>query len=263
LLATRRSDSKTLAIEHTIVEPFVRDKEDFADFSAAFLAIENDRSLAVQGRWLQIFVPAGALRKQPPETREAMVRSVKTWIEANRLTLPFGRGVYTCSMTGTSGKPALDISLNVKVAPLKHGDTYQPGVLHVRRQQMEINLGAVVEKALKKKLAKLINTKSNIHILLLERQHMNLLPEMILEEIDKCRASFPGLNRVDEIWFVETIFYGTTFGGTYLRFERYGKNDEVVQSYDFNEGKLISECEDGWHKKMSCPSPNSPHKWDL
>ena len=34
-LATRRSDGKTLAIEHTIIEPFVSDKEDFAFFKKA------------------------------------------------------------------------------------------------------------------------------------------------------------------------------------------------------------------------------------
>src|SRR5438552_15619191 len=31
-LATRKSDGRTLAIEHTIIEPFIGDKEDFAFF---------------------------------------------------------------------------------------------------------------------------------------------------------------------------------------------------------------------------------------
>jgi hypothetical protein len=66
MLAIRKTDGKTLAIEHTIIEPFVGDKEDFASFSSAFLAIEQDQSLVMPGRWLQVFVPVGALRKQPP-----------------------------------------------------------------------------------------------------------------------------------------------------------------------------------------------------
>ncbi len=40
VLVTRRSDGKTLAIEHTIIEPFVGDKEDFAFFERAFLKVE-------------------------------------------------------------------------------------------------------------------------------------------------------------------------------------------------------------------------------
>lgn len=59
-LATRKSDARTLAVEHTIIEPFVGDKGDFAEFEKAFLDIESDKSLAVHGRWLEVFVPVGA-----------------------------------------------------------------------------------------------------------------------------------------------------------------------------------------------------------
>jgi hypothetical protein len=112
---------------------------------------------------------------------------------------------------------------------------------------MDVNLGDVVEKSLRKKLPKLVNTKSNRRILLLERQHMNLPPEMMLQEIRDRRAAFPELSSMDEIWIIETIFYGTAFGGTYLRFELY-RDGNVVRSYDFNVGKLISASEDGWPK---------------
>jgi hypothetical protein len=91
--ATRKSDGKTLAIEHTIIEPFVGDKDDFAAFRATFLGIEKDSSLIVPGRCMQIFAPVGALRKQPPAAREAFVKSVHAWIRSNRLALPFGQGV--------------------------------------------------------------------------------------------------------------------------------------------------------------------------
>ena len=241
--ATRKSDGKTLAIEHTLIEPFVGDKYDFAYFKGAFRAIENDSSLIVHGRWLQIFVPVGALRK-PRAARDELVRSVQAWIRSNRLTLPLGPGVRACAITGVRGKPPFDIPLNFKVTRLKTGDTDGPGAIYVRRQQMEVDLGDVVARALKKKIPKLVNTKAHKHILLLEREHMNLLPEMMLEEIEKCRTSFPDLNRVDDIWIIETILYGTPFGGTYLRFERYGANGGLVQSYDFSEGKLISQSAD-------------------
>lgn len=247
-LATRKPDGRTLAIEHTIIEAFVGDKGDFAQFERAFLDIENDKSLVVQGRWLEVFVPVGSLNKQPPAARTAMVQAIHAWIKSNRLTLPKGRGVHSCPVDFGPGKPVFDITLNVRVTPLKRGDADEPGALHVRRQQMDANLGDVVEKALRNKVPKLVNTKADRRILLLERQHMNLLPEMMLKEVEDRRASFPDLALVDEIWIIETIFYGTAFGGTYLRFELYNRNGDLIRSFDFSEGKLISESEDGWPK---------------
>ena len=75
--------------------------------------------------------------------------------------------------------------------------------------------------------------------------HMNLLPESMLAEIESRRALFPELARVDEIWIIETIFYGTAFGGTYLRFELY-ENGHVTRSYDFKDEKLLTRFEDGF-----------------
>ena len=43
----------------------------------------------------------------------------------------------------------------------------------------------------------------------------------MIDEIEKRRRSFPDLAQVDEIWIVETMFYGTDFGGDYIRFELY------------------------------------------
>ena len=65
-----------------------------------------------------------------------------------------------------------------------------------------------------------------------------------IDEIENQRASFPKLADVDEIWILETIFYGPAFGGTYLRFELY-KNGNIIRSFDFNRGKLTTRSEDG------------------
>jgi hypothetical protein len=124
------------------------------------------------------------------------------------------------------------------VTPLQHGLFAESGSLLVRRQQLKDNLGAVVEKALRMKLAKLVNTAAEKRILLLERRHMNLHPTRVLHEIDTRRASFPDLACVDEIWILETIGYGTAFFGTYLGFERY-ENGALVSSFSFSEGELL------------------------
>ncbi len=245
-VAKRKSDGKTLAIEHTIIEPFVQEKEDYASFAQAdFLGIEKDQSLLVPGMWLEIFVPVGILRNQPPTARAAIVQSVHDWLKTNRLTLPEGNSQHPCPSSGASGKPPDEITLTVRVTPLRRGDKAERGALHVRRQQIDNNLGKVVDKALKKKLPKLVNTPTDKRILLLERQHMNLLPESMLAEIESRRATYPELAKVDEIWIIETIFYGTAFGGTYLRFELY-ENGHVIRSYDFEDGKLLTGLESGF-----------------
>jgi len=138
----------------------------------------------------------------------------------------------------------VNITLTIKVTPLRRGSSAEPGAMHVRRQQVDNNLGDVVEKALKKKLPKLVNTPADERILLLERQHMNLLPESMLAEIDARRSTFAELAKVDEIWIIETIFYGTALGGTYLRFDLH-ENGHATRSYDFKNGKLLTRYEDG------------------
>jgi hypothetical protein len=239
-LAKRKSDGKTLAIEHTIIEPFLGEKGDFASFEAAFLEIERDTSLPIAGRWIQVFVPVGTLQNQPKKVaQDAIVESVHRWIKSNRFVLPNGISKHRCAVTGIPGKPSFEITLNLKVVPMQHGPTAETGGLVVRRQQVEDNLDAVIEKALRKKVAKLVNTAADKRILLLERQHMNLYPERIINEIENHRPSFPDLARVDEVWIIETIGYGTAFFGTHLRYELY-EDGTVVRSFDFNDGKLMA-----------------------
>jgi hypothetical protein len=243
-IATRRSDRKTLAIEHTIIEPYVGDKEDFAFFQSAFLGIEKDETLLVPGLWIQVFVPVGTLWNQPPKSRDAIVQSVHCWIKSNRAIVPKGISQHPCSVTGVPGELPFDITLSLKVVPLQDGSVAEHGTLHVRRQEIDSSLGDVIVKSLTKKLPKLVNTSADKRILLLERQHMNLFPERILGEIEKRRASFPDLGGVDEIWIIETIFYETAFGGTCLCFELY-KDGKVVGSFDFEGEKLMTKFEDG------------------
>lgn len=96
---------------------------------------------------------------------------------------------------------------------------------------------------LAKKVPKLVKYVGNEARVLLERRHMNLAPQQILDEIEKRRASFPVLNIVDEIWIVEKIFYGTDFGGEYFRFEL-REGDALTASYDFDGTQLPTRYED-------------------
>lgn len=236
-IATRSSDGRKLALEHTIIEPFVDEKRDFAFFRDTFLSIENDTSLPVPEQWIRVFVPVETLRDRERGVRDAIVNAVHGWLKANRLSLRDGDAEHRCAVTGVPGKPTFDIKLRIKVVPLGGG----AGKFHVRRLQINDTLQKAVAKALKNKLPKLLKTEADKRILLLERQHMNLLPESILDEIEKQKSSFPGLAQLDEIWIVETVFYETD---GYLRFEHYN-NGILVRSLDFLGAQLWSRSEEG------------------
>jgi hypothetical protein len=57
LIATRPSDGVTIAIEHTVIQPHPREKEDFARFQRAFTGHDGDPSLRLSDSFLYVNVP--------------------------------------------------------------------------------------------------------------------------------------------------------------------------------------------------------------
>jgi len=225
-----RSDGKTLAIEHTIIEPFVGEKRDFSFFEAAFLKIEEDKELPVPKRWIRVFIPVGWLQGQHKRSaREAIVREVHSWLKSNRLLLPDGNSEHRCSVRGK------DMSVFTKVVPLSG-----PGKLHVRRQQVVDDFDQVIERCLKRKVPKLAQTSADKRILLLERQHMILTPERMMREIKKQESAFPILAKIDEIWIVETMSYESE---GYLYFERFEEGTLVASLGPFKGPTLLEDFE--------------------
>lgn len=233
-----RADGATLAIEHTVVEPFVWDIADQTEILPLFPSIENDKSLLVSGVGIQVFVPVGTFHHQKPRVRAAIARAVRDWIATNGLSLSKGNSKHPCRVSGIPGRPDVDITLTLKVVDVP-GD----GKLNVRRQQVSDTFGDVIEKMLAKKLPKLVTSMARKRILLLERRHMNLFPERIHQEIEKRRAMFPALGEVHEIWVVEKIPFFQEKAGD-VRFELW-RGEELVRSFDFQDGKLFTRSQDG------------------
>jgi hypothetical protein len=121
---------------------------------------------------------------QKPAARDLIVRSVRAWISANRLQLREGEHRYECDVPG---KPK--INLTVKFNPWRVTKA-SPGILIVGRQQILNDLDKVVEKALRRKLPKLVNTEAGRHILLLERDQFTFPPELIFAEIERSARTF-------------------------------------------------------------------------
>src|SRR4051794_38857380 len=80
-VATRKSDGLTLAIEHTIIEPFVGEKADFAEFAKSpFLHLEQETALILPHNWVQVFIPVGFLRGIKPMQQQALAESLRSWL---------------------------------------------------------------------------------------------------------------------------------------------------------------------------------------
>lgn len=233
ILATR-SDSKTLAIEHTLIQPFLKDKEDFARFKRSFLEIEEDKSLIVPERIIYVDIPIGALQKG--YSWKPVVAAVQEWIQANRLSFPDGRSGHRCQTNNLGTEAASELSLQVRVFS-SPGFT---GALKIRRYGVGY-LDEVVEKALQQKLPKLVKVEADKRILLLERDQFALNELSIFDKIEERRAVFPDLARVHEIWFAETVFYESD---RYVRFELYD-NRVLIQTLAFLDGMLIERSENG------------------
>lgn len=230
-----RSDGQTMAIEHTLIEPFVGDKRDYAMFEQAFLKIEDDKSLAVPNTGITVYVPVGILDGQKSARRNVIVGAIHSWIATNRLHLREGKHEYRCNV------PAMPAA-TLYVERVKFGlPRPDPGSILVRRQQVKNDLDKVIEKALRKKLPKLVNTKADRHVLFLERDQFTFFPDLIFNEIERQRSSFPLLEQVDEIWHVETVFYKQ---GGHVDFEL-RNGDHLQATIAFHNHVLVGHSKDG------------------
>jgi hypothetical protein len=228
-IATRKSDGNTIAIEHTIIEPFIGEKGDFAQFWPSFERLQQDPSLVVPNRITRVFIPVGILDEQKAAARKEIVFVISEWLKANIASLPEGWSKPGLRIP-LPGKPAIETFLNIEVLPTPNFHS-----LTIARQQVAVNLNEVVQKVLRNKIPKLVAASANTKILMLERQHMNLLPEDIIREIEKLRPHIQGLSAVDEIWMAETIFYDRD---GVIHFFRYNSEAETTAEIAYWDKKV-------------------------
>jgi hypothetical protein len=221
--ATRRSDGKTLVIEHTLIQPFDAHKEEFARLQG-LRSIEQDLSLVVPGRSIIVYLAAGVLQKG--NDWELIKKAVHSWLSSNVRSLENGNTRHRVSV-----KPGTEVTVLTRVHELNN----HTGMIRLGIDGSCLpdgGLGRVVEKALRTKLKKLLKPSADKRILLLERDEFTLSETAILREIGRLRPSFPDLNKVDEIWFAETVFFHAWES---VEFHD-GTNIRVLA---FDKGKLI------------------------
>lgn len=221
--ATRRSDGKTLVIEHTLIQPFDAHKQEFARLQGV-RSIEQDQSLVVPGRSIIVYIAAGVLQKG--NNWEAIKKALHSWLRSHVHSLEDGDTRHRVSV-----KPGTEVALLMRV----HALNKHPGMTRLGIDGSYLpdgSLGLVVEKALRTKLKKLLKASADKRILLLERDEFTLPETAILREIDRLRPSFPQLSKIDEIWFAETVFFHAWES---VEFHN-GTNTRVLA---FDKGKLV------------------------
>jgi hypothetical protein len=220
-----RADGRTLAIEHTLIESFVGEREDL-ERSKAFFTIEEDRTVWVPGKILYVNVPRGVLQKGQEWRR--IVDGVHGWLRLNIASLPDGESMQSCPIDDAAN---VELLVRVLVEPKATG---QP----IIRRYGPIDVAETVEKALAAKLPKLVGTPADIHVLLLERNQWTLSEKEIHDHIEERRPKFPALQQVD-VWLAESVAMSTDRLRGYAEFKRY-LDREVVESIAFNNGQLFS-----------------------
>src|ERR1019366_8162623 len=85
VIATR-GDGQTVAIEHTIVQPFVGEKSDSNTFLQAFGDIEKNPDLAVAERSMTVVIPVGAIPKG--YKWKEVGAGLLAWLKANHQLAP-------------------------------------------------------------------------------------------------------------------------------------------------------------------------------
>jgi hypothetical protein len=183
----------TVAIEHTLIQPFEGERIDSNRFMKVFGPIEGCTDLMKPGYNVDVGVKVGAI---PSGVKwDVVAEGVR---EHLRKTIPsLGEVDKLESILG------LPFALNVRLTIQAHGQTEADHVW-VSRSDIPASLKQVVKTALSRKLPKLVAENANRRVLLLEQADVAHGHSDIRIAIDDLSSDFPQLKQTDEIWLAVT-----------------------------------------------------------
>lgn len=233
VLATSAT-GQTLAIEHTLIEPFAGEKRDSHRFVQAFSRVEHDEALIVPERDVEICIPVDALPNGVDWNEVG--EDLRTWIADHQQSLQEGISQHACITARCSKRGPISLEIVVSVTCMPG----TPGRCRVARYCVPETLTEGVARALRAKLPKLVNTRADTRVLLLERdQWFPSVLKIFSLIVDLC-DTFPEMKQVDAIWFANTAGLATEdYVGFYL-VDRRG----VAAILNFKGGLLTSKRDD-------------------
>lgn len=233
VITTRLSDGATLAIEHTLIEPFIGEKTDFHNhFKELALQLKADESLQVPGFAIYVDAPVNVLPRGAD--RQGIINDVAAWIRENRMAFPPEKELRPCPCPH---HPDGSVILQVSLQSIGESDAK---FLIVQRYG-EQRVGDAVEKALRRKLGKLAKAEADRRLLFLERDQAWVLPKAILDDVERLRPQFSELASIHEIWIVDTATFGEP--REYVAFS-HREHGALVEAFSFYRGKLRSMTQD-------------------
>lgn len=188
----RAEDGNLLAVEHTLLEPFEGERRDAQPFMAVFSSLEADSSLILPQHDVTVSVPAFAV--PVGVDWEEVAAAVNGWFRDNVARFPDGN-----SLQEVTGLPFV---LRVGIEKTRLPDI--PGYIFIARIMPVEGLRPVAERAVQRKLPKLLLTLAEQRILLVERRDASYGYAHIHTQIRQAIEA-QGLNYPDEIWLATTI----------------------------------------------------------
>lgn len=193
-------DGRRLAIEHTLIQPFVGEKFDTEAFMRAFARIDKNPAFVVPGRNFDVVIPVHAIPMGHDWNRVG--QELLEWLKVNHKQAPYGGKAEFRVPIATDKKKNAPTELTIALQA-----TDVPGAVGnclISRADVPDDLDAIVKKALGTKVPKLARTPAEKRILLLERDQSCFSALAIYRHIAEASASFPELATIHEIWFADT-----------------------------------------------------------
>jgi len=191
-------NGKTLAIEHTLIQPFEGERIDTDRFIRVFGGLEGCDDLKKPGCNVDVIVKVGSIPTGvkwdvvAAQVREHLARRIKV----------LGEGSTVEPITG------LPFELPVRLMVQQHGPEEADHVW-ISRFGSLTSFTRVVRTALERKLPKLLAQNADRRMLLLEQADVAHGHAAVRVSVDELIVDFPDLTRVDEIWLAITSCWET------------------------------------------------------
>lgn len=183
-----------LAIEHTILQPFVGEKKDASVFLKTVGTLDKADHLKLPGFSVTLSFDVGAVPTRTDWSKVAP--AVEQWYLARREAI----------QTGSSKHVVPELPFELTVAVSKSALNSSLGFFFIGRVAPEQRpLDDTVAQALNTKVEKLTAASADKRILLLEKDVPIYGNGEVGEIVERLLPNFPKLSQVHEIWVVDTV----------------------------------------------------------
>ena len=181
----------TIAIEHSLIQPYFGEKDDTQIFHRVFFPLQTDPSLKFSEYDIELCPKVGAVPKGVDWDEAGKV--IRQWVASEAGRFPVGESVQQIR--------GLPFEINVLV--LKSETVL--GQVFVGRSGMPETFKTVIRTAFLKKLPKLVSCEASRRILLFEEDSTQYGSAQIASIVEALELEFPHLVTLHEIWVADTV----------------------------------------------------------